>query len=151
MRDCSGDLIAVAWTDPAQAENRGFGDWFVACEGTRCAATHETDLIEIEVLFEAGEEPRIYLHVAREARKGNPIAVRLEDGEHAHLKVTRCGDSHCTGEAAYDRLSPELIDQIKSSKRATVAYMAGGVIVIAPISFEGYEEASAFAREKISQ
>ncbi|MEM7224789.1 MAG: hypothetical protein AAF495_17555 [Pseudomonadota bacterium] len=145
-------LAAIGWTDAAKADAaRGFGDWFVACEGKLCAATHETDLVEIEVLFEAGKDPRILFHVAREARRGDPIAVRLADGEHAHLKINDCSDRHCTGEAAYNKLSPETIEEIRRSKGALIAYLVQGVIVIAPISFDGYAEASAFAHEQIGQ
>ncbi len=145
-------LFGAAWAHAAAAgEARGFGDWFVACEAARCSATHETDLVEIEVLFEAGKDPRIFLHVAREARVGDPISLRLADGEHAYLKVNRCQDTHCTGEAAYGKLSPELVAEIKHSKGALIAYLVKGVIVIAPISFDGYAEASAFAHEKTGQ
>lgn len=135
----------------AASDARGFGDWFVACQDARCAATHETDLVELEVVFETGQDPRILFHVARQARVGDPITIRLEDGERAHLKVNRCFDSHCTGEADYDKLSPEMIAEVRHSKRAVIAYLVKGIIVIAPISFEGYMEASSFARERTGQ
>jgi invasion protein IalB len=148
-------LLALALSlkgEAASAENtKDFGDWTVTCEEERCSATHKTDLVLLEVLFTVGKDPRIFLHVAKEAEVGSPISVRLEDGQHAHLETHRCAPSYCTAEANYAKLSPKMIAELKGSKGAIVAYLVNDVIIIAPVSFIGYSDASAFAQDTLGQ
>ena len=146
-------VLVLSWTGEAtSAENKKvFGDWNVTCKEGQCSATHQTDLVLLEVLFSIGKDPRIFLHVAKEAEVGSPISVRMEDGQHAHLETHRCAPSYCTAEANYAKLSPKMITELKGSKGAIVAYLVNDVIIIAPVSFIGYSDVSALAQDTLGQ
>ena len=146
-------VLVLSWTGEAtSAENKKvFGDWNVTCKEEQCSVTHRTDLVLLEVLFNVGKDPKVFLHVAREAEVGSPISVSLEDGHHVHLKVDRCAPSYCTGEANFAKMSPEMIATVEGGWGAIIAYLVNDTIIIAPVSFIGYSDAHAFVYDTFGQ
>lgn len=127
----------------AQAETRSIQDWEITCRDGNCAAHYNTQGLQIVVAVPAeGTSRRIVLRLHPNATVGEPVGIRLNGGWYAGLAVSSCGEQACQA-AVNLEANAEVEQAFKRARDGVVAYQAGSMIVIAPISLVGFTGALA--------
>ena len=120
-----------------------FGDWQVICraEGACIAASRTPRIQAFYGRIREDQALRLVFRVPPGAEVGDPVAVRLDSGWGADLRLLQCGPEWC--QTIVDRNQTDsVLRELQQARRATVAYLFADRIIIAELSLAGLADAA---------
>ncbi len=136
-------VLAVVQTDArAGTVSQKYKDWIVDCPARKACVAH-LDQKGVQILagrMTPKEQLRVALRISALAQKGTPVALRLDNGWQAGLRVDNCAPAYCEAGVAKEA-SDRVITALLQNSGGIIAYEVKDHILLIPFSLSGFPEA----------